>query len=262
MRSQGALFNTWSLLPGLMLAAPLWLHAAPLELRLCIFDQPLSPMTFPDGCGHSLELLRRASASQPVAIRQMVAPRAQCMTRLRSGEVDAMVAAFMPERMDYAAFPMKDGAIDPARAVGALTFSVSRRRGATVRWDGKQFVGLGRQPVGAQPDMLHMDLLRHLNVVVDDSGADLERMFERLAHNRVAAVVTEQGEAATLIARTYRNEIETLPMPFQQTAMYLAVNKAFYRRHPAQIEAYWTAIGQAARTTGYRQYLNGFRPHR
>lgn len=245
-----------------MLAAPLWLHAAPLEVRLCISDQPLSPMTFPDGCGDALELLRRASASQPVAIRQMVAPRAQCMTRLRSGEVDAMVAAFMPERTEHAAYPMKNGVVNPARAVGELTFSVSRRRGATVRWDGAQFVGLGRQPVGAQPDMLHMDLLRQLNVVIDDSGANLERMFERLARNRVAAVVTEHDEAATLIARKYQGEIETLPIPFQKTPMYLAVNKAFYLRHPAQIEAYWTTIGQASRSTDYHRYLNGFRPHR
>lgn len=245
-----------------MLAAPLWLQAAPLEMRLCIFDQPFSPMTFSDGCGHSIELLRRASASQPVAVRQMVAPRSQCMARLRSGEVDAMVAAFTPERMDYAAYPMKDGVADRARAVGDLTFSVSRRRGATVRWDGKQFVGLGRQPVGAQPDFLHLDLLRQLNVVVDDSGADLGRLFERLARNRVAAVVTEHDEAATWIAREYRGEIETLPVPFQKTPMYLVVNKAFYRRHPAKIEAYWTAIGQARGTADYHQYLNGFRPHR
>lgn len=262
MRSHGVFSKRWSLLPGLMVAAPLWLHAAPLEIRLCLFDQPFSPMTFPDGCGHSLELLRRASASQPVAIRQMAAPRAQCMARLRSGEIDAMVAAFTPQRMDFAAYPMKDGVADTARAVGDLTFSVSRRRGATVRWDGKQFVGLGRQPVGVQPDLLHMDLLRQLNVVVDDSGANLGRMFQRLARNRLAAVVTEHDEAATLIARDYRGEIETLPVPFQKTPMYFVVNKAFYLRHPAQIEAYWQAIGQARVSADYRQYLNDFRPHR
>jgi hypothetical protein len=248
-----------ALLPGLMLSGAL--QAAPLDLTLCVFDQPFSPMTFPDGCGLSLELLRRASALQPVAIRQIVATRSQCMNRLRSGQVDAMLAAFTPERAVYGAYPMKGTQPDPGRGVGELNFFVSRRRGGTVAWDGQRFIGLGRQPVGAQPDLLHMPMLREMGGVIDDSGSSVDQVFAKLAGRRVAAAVTEREEGDQLIARKYRGQIEMLPVPFQKTPIYLIVNQAFYQKRQAQIEAYWQAIAQARQTAGFRQFIADFPKH-
>ncbi|USX27689.1 hypothetical protein NHH73_05125 [Oxalobacteraceae bacterium OTU3CINTB1] len=241
---------------GLMLAVSV--RAAPLDLTVCVFDQPFSPMTFPDGCGQSLELLRRASALQPVAVRQLVAPRSQCMNRLRNGQVNAMLAAFTPERTAYGAYPMKGAQPDPGRGVGELNFSVFRRQGDTVDWDGQRFIGLGRQPVGAQPDLLHMPMLREMDVVIDDSGSSVDQVFAKLAGKRVAAVVTERDEGGELMARKYRGQIEMLPAPFQKTPIYLIVNKDFYQKHQPQVEAYWQAIAQARLTPGFRQFISEF----
>ena len=261
MRTKAKVLNGLLSLSALILGAPLPARAAPLDMTVCVFDEPFSPMTFPDGCGQSLELLRRASALQPVAIRQLVAPRSQCMNRLRSGEVDAMLAAFTPERTAYGAYPMKGAQPDPGRGVGELNFSVSRRQGGTVAWDGQRFIGLGRQPVGAQPDLLHMPMLREMNVVIDDSGSSVDQVFAKLAGRRVAAVVTERAEGRELIARKYRGQIEMLPTPFQKTPIYLMVNKAFYQKHQAQIEAYWQAIAHARHTPGFRQFIAEFPRH-
>ena len=246
------------MLPG----APSLAQTAPLGMTVCVFDQPVPPMTFPDGCGQSLELLRRASALQPVAIRQLMASRAQCMHRLRSGEVDAMLAAFTPERAAYGAYPMKGAQPDPGRGVGELAFSVSRRRGGTVAWDGQRFTGLGRQPVGTQPDLLHMSMLREMDIVVDDSASSVDQVFAKLAGKRVAAVVTEREEGGELIARKYRGQIEMLPAPFQKTPIYLIVNKAFYQKNQAQVEAYWLAIAQARHTPAFRRFIDEFPRHR
>lgn len=233
------------LLLPLLLSSPLSAQAAPLSLNMCVFDHPFPPMTLPDGSGQAQELLRRASKLQPVTIRNVVKPRFQCMEQLRTGEVDAMLAAFIEDRTAYSAYPMKDSQPDTSRAVGELNFSVSRRQGGTVGWDGKQFIDLGRQPVGTQPGLLHVSRLRQLNAVIDDSASSPEQVFAMLAQNRVAAVVTQQGEGEQLIARKYRGQIEMLPTPFHVTPMYLIVNKNFYQKHRAQIDAYWDAIRQA-----------------
>lgn len=229
-----------SLLLGLPMLAP----AAPLELKMCVFDHPFPPMTYPDGSGQAQEVLRRASRLQPVQIQPVVAPRFQCMEQVRTGQVDAMLAAFIEDRTSYAAFPMKESQPDVSRAVGELYFSVSRRRGGTLDWDGKQFINLGRQPVGTQPGLLHVSLLRQLNVVIDDSAGSPEQAFAMLAQNRVAAVVTQQGEGEQIIARKYKGEIEMLPTPLIVTPMYLIVNKQFYQKHQAQVDAYWDAVRQ------------------
>jgi ABC-type amino acid transport substrate-binding protein len=229
---------------SLLLALPLWAQAAPLELKMCIFDHPFPPMTYPDGSGQAQEVLRRASRLQPVQINTVVAPRFQCMEQLRTGQVDAMLAAFIEDRTSYSAFPMKDSQPDVSRAVGEMNFSVSRRRGGSVEWDGKQFVNLGRQPVGTQPGLLHVSLLRQLNVVIDDSASSPEQAFAMLAQNRVAAVVTQQGEGEAIIARKYKGEIEMLATPLVTTPMYLIVNKGFYQKHQAQVDGYWDAVRQ------------------
>lgn len=256
MRTKIKVWSAASLVPGLMLTVSL--QAAALDMTVCVFDQPFSPLTFPDGCGQSLELLRRASALQPVAIRRLLAPRSQCMNRLRSGQVDAMLAAFTPERTAYGVYPMKGAQPDPGRGVGELSFSVSRRRGGTVGWDGQRFIGLGRQPVGAQPDLLHMPMLREMDIVIDASSSSADQVFAKLAGKRVAAAVTERDEGMELIARKYRGQIEMLPLPFQKTPIYLLVNQTFYQKHQAQVEAYWQAIAQARRTPGFRQFLAEF----
>lgn len=229
---------------SLLLAFPLLAQAAPLEMKLCIFDHPFPPLTYPDGSGQAQDVLRRASRLQPVQIQTVVAPRFQCMEQLRTGQVDAMLAAFIEERTSYSAFPMKDSQPDASRAVGELNFSVSRRHGGTVDWDGKQFVNLGRQPVGTQPGLLHVSLLRQLNVVIDDSAGSPEQAFAMLAQNRVAAVVTQQGEGEAIIARKYKGLIDMLPTPLIVTPMYLSVNRQFYQRHQAQVDSYWDAVRQ------------------
>jgi ABC-type amino acid transport substrate-binding protein len=229
---------------SLLLGFPLLAQAAPLELKMCVFDHPFPPLTSPDGSGQAQDVLRRASRLQPVQIQIVVAPRFQCMEQLRTGQVDAMLAAFIEERTSYSAFPMKDSQPDASRAVGELNFSVSRRHGGSVDWDGKQFVNLGRQPVGTQPGLLHVSLLRQLNVVIDDSAGSPEQAFAMLAQNRVAAVVTQQGEGEAIIARKYKGEVDMLPTPLVVTPMYLSVNRNFYQRHQAQIDGYWDAVRQ------------------
>jgi hypothetical protein len=233
------------MLLSLLLGFPLLVHGAPLAVKMCVFDHPFPPMTLPDGSGQAQELLRRASKLQPVTIQNVVKPRFQCMEQLRTGEVDAMLAAFIEDRTSYSAYPMKDSQPDVGRAVGDIHFTVSRRQGGKVDWDGRQFIELGRQPVGTQPGLLHVSRLRQLNVVIDDSAGSPEQVFAMLAQNRVAAVVTQQGEGEQLIARKYRGQIEMLPTPFDVTPMYLIVNKVFYQQHRAQIDAYWDAIRQA-----------------
>lgn len=229
---------------SLLLGFPLLAQAAPLALKMCVFDHPFPPLTSPDGSGQAQDVLRRASRLQPVQIQIVVAPRFQCMEQLRTGQVDAMLAAFIEERTSYSAFPMKDSQPDASRAVGELNFSVSRRHGGSVDWDGKQFLNLGRQPVGTQPGLLHVSLLRQLNVVIDDSAGSPEQAFAMLVQNRVAAVVTQQGEGEAIIARKYKGEVDMLPTPLIVTPMYLSINRNFYQRHQAQLDSYWDAVRQ------------------
>ena len=59
------------------------------------------------------------------------------------------------------------------------------------------------------------------------------------------AAAAQQGEGEQIIAHKYKGEIEMLPTPLIVTPMYLIVNKQFYQKHQAQVDAYWDAVRQA-----------------
>ncbi|MBA5690417.1 substrate-binding periplasmic protein [Rugamonas apoptosis] len=235
----------------LALAGP----AAALPLRLCLFDRPLPPLSMPDGSGQVQELLRRAARTAPISIHAVPASRARCLAQLQSGEVDAMLGAFLPERLAYAAYPMTGDRVDESQAVAQARFMVYRRHGSMVSWDGHQFSNLGRQPVGIQPAFLHADLLRQLGVVTDEDSRSTADNLDKLAQHRVAAVVALEGEGGPLVASRYPGEIEALPQPFHVTPMYLVVHRAYYHQHQELIDAYWLSLRLYRLSVDYQQYL-------
>jgi hypothetical protein len=240
----------------LLLCLPLSVCAAEvLPLRVCTFDRPFPPLTMPDGSGQAQELLRRAARHLPLAVNNVMASRPVCLAQLRSGEVDAMLAAFLPERLEYVAYPMQGEQPDEGAALAVARFMVFRRVDSKVDWDGRRFINLGQQPVGVQPGCVHMPLLRQMGVVLEESSRSTADNLGKLAQNRVAAVIGQDGEGSNAIGQQYRGQVEMLPQPFHQTPMYLAVNRQFYLRHPAQIDAYWAAIRQQRATPEYQQYL-------
>lgn len=243
------------LLPLLPLLLALAGPAAALPLRLCIFDRPLPPITMPDGSGQVQELLRRTARSAPIAIHTVPASRASCLAQLQSGEVDAMLGAFLPERLAYAAYPMAGEQADESQAVAQARFMVYRRRGSAVGWDGHQFSNLGRQPVGIQPAFLHAGLLRQLGVVTDEASGSTADNLDKLARHQVAAVVALEGEGGAVIASRFAGEIEALPQPFHVTPMYLVVNRVYYSQHREVIDAYWLSLRQHRLSVDYQQYL-------
>jgi len=228
-------------------------HAAP--LRICIYDHAFPPLTYPDGSGQAQELMRRAAAGLPLTLASTVMPRNECIARLRSGELDAMLGAFLPERLEYSAFPMQGGQPDTGAALAELRIMVFKRRDSSLGWDGQQFVDLGRQPVGTEPGFLHVLKLRQLGVVVDDSGSSVEQMLGKLAQRKVAAVTAQQGEGAAIVHDKFRGEIDMLPQPFLVTPMYLVFNKAYYEQHRALVDGYWNAMRQQRHSAAFQQYL-------
>jgi polar amino acid transport system substrate-binding protein len=229
--------------------------SAPAPLRVCIYDHAFPPLTYPDGSGQAQELMRRAARTVSLTISSTILPRNECIARLRDGELDAMLGAFIPERLEYSAFPMRGDGPDTGAALAELYIMVFKRHDSTLGWDGQQFLDLGRQPVGTEPGFLHVLKLRQLGVVVDDSAASVEQSMVRLTQHKVAAVTAQQGEGAALVRDKFRGQIDMLPQPFEVTPMYLIFNKAFHQQHRALVESYWAALRQQRHSPAYQQYL-------
>jgi hypothetical protein len=220
-------------------------NAQALTLRLCTLDQPFPPHTMPDGSGQAQQLLRQAAKEAGITIDNSFAPRLRCIAKLKAGEVDALLSAFLPERMEYGAFPMAGAAADDSRAVSVVRFVIYRQKGGTVQWDGSAFSGLDQRPIGIQVGLAVSQRLRQTGVAVDEGAKTIEQNLEKLVRGRVQAVVALEGESQPLIDRTYADRIEVLPKAFDATPIYLHVHPSYYANHRAAIEQLWNAVRRA-----------------
>jgi len=228
-------------------------HAAP--LRLCTIDHPFPPHTNPDGSGQAQILLRRAAQESGFVIENSVAPRLRCIAQMKSGAVDAVFSAYLPDRTAWGVFPMAGAAADPARAVGVMRFIVYRQKGGTLQWDGRAFSGMDQRPVGVQTGLAVATQLREIGVPLDEGAKTIEQNLEKLVRGRVQAVVALEGETQPLIEHDYPGQIEALPKEFSLTPIYLHVRPGYYSQNREAVDKLWNAmrrLREGARPSGPR----------
>jgi hypothetical protein len=226
------------LLP-ILLALACDAHA--LTLRLCTLDQPFPPHTMPDGSGLAQVLLRQAARQEGITIENSFAPRLRCIAQLKSGEVDGLLAAFLPERMEYGVFPMAGAAADETRALSVVRYVVYRQKGGSVQWDGSSFSGLDARPVGLQAGLAVAQRLRQTGVTVDEGAKSIAQNLEKLVRGRLQAVVALEGESQPLVERL-GDQIEKLPKALDANPIYLQVGPAYYAGHREAVEKLWQAV--------------------
>lgn len=219
-------------------------HAQALTLRLCTLDQPFPPHTMPDGSGLAQVLLRQAAREEGITIENSFAPRLRCIAQLKSGEVDGLLAAFLPERAEYGAFPMAGPVADATRALSVVHYVVYRQRSGTVQWDGNRFSGLDGRPVGLQAGLAVAQRLRQTGVTVDEGAKTIAQNLEKLVRGRLQAVVALEGESQPLVERLSPH-IEVLPKAFDATPIYLQVHPAYYAANREAVEKLWNAVRRA-----------------
>ncbi|MFA9218656.1 MAG: substrate-binding periplasmic protein [Sphingomonadaceae bacterium] len=229
--------------------------AVPAQFRLCSMDVDYPPYGRVDGSGHLQYLARQAAREMGMKLERSVAPRRRCFEQLRAGQVDGMIGAYSTERAKYVVFPMAAGVPDEKKAVGTPRYSLYRRKGAALDWDGKQFTGLGLGTIGVESGFtIIIEKLRQLQVRFDDGPKSLELNFAKLASGRIDGVIGMEVEADRLLANRYAGKIERAMHPFEQTPLYMMLSRQFQTQYPAATTRYWQALEDYRGTADYRQY--------
>jgi len=227
------------LLTGL-LAWPL--HARAVTLRLCTSEVPFYPYTMPDGGGQFQRRLMQAGDRVGLTVVLSVAPRARCLQNTRTGESDALIGVFTPDRLAWLDYPMRAGRADEERSLGSVRFLLYRRVGSDYGWDGRRFIGMGQQPLGVQFGYQYGVKLAELGVAVDDRATTAEQLMAKLAKGRVALALVQQEQARQVLSQMPGHGIEALEPPFSQQAFYAIVTRSFEQRHPALVDRLWEAL--------------------
>ncbi|MDI4631975.1 hypothetical protein J7U46_02830 [Pelomonas sp. V22] len=231
---------------GAMAVLALMVPAAQaVTLRLCTADSSFYPYTLPDGNGLFQQAVRAAARELDLQVDNRIAPRARCLQDTRSGQADALVGIYAPERRAWLAYPMRGEPPQPdaERGLGAVRFLVYRRIGSPVSWDGQRFLQVGDEPVGVQFGFAYGVPLDRLEVLIDDKATSADQLFAKLDRGRIAAVVMQEAQGRQLLARQYGARIEPLETPFNVLRFYLIVSRDFQSRHPELVNKLWRNLG-------------------
>ncbi len=231
------------LLLVLLLAA----GAPALELELGINGDAEAPWVLPSGDGLSQRLIAAAAARAGVTVRFTALPWQRGLVQLEGGQLDGVVnASHTRAREAFARYPRDPaGAVDASRRLHRESYTLLRRSGDALDWDGTAFHGL-TGVVCAQREFSIVAILRGHSVTVDDQLPDLLGNLEKLAAGRAQGAALSAGAAAAALHNhpELARSIEVLPRPLAVRDYFLILAPTVERRSPGLSDRLWGAIGE------------------
>ncbi len=240
----------------LALLGPLLAQAnAPMPLKLCFEDAPVSPWSMPDGTGLTFELLKRVEKKTGEQLSVSPRPWKRCLEEVRRGDFDgALGAADSAERHAFGTYPtLPDGRTDASRALNEDRFYVYLRVGGAAAWDGKQ-LQVPANGVLIQRGYVVGTMLRARGFVTQEVTGSASDALRQLAAGMFDVTIIQGMEPDRLMQEdpALAGKITKAPVPYVALPMYLLVGKKTYEADPKRIEALWNAIRSVRKTAEFR----------
>lgn len=233
-------------------------------LRFCYEDKSLEPyyrgqgtLVPKDNPGATIEHLQLLVSKIPGLQLQLERrPWKRCLAKLQSGETDAVVASYRPEREDIGVYPMLNNQPDPQRAFSEHQTCLVQRAGSSWRWNGQQVSGIDSlvvaRPLGYAPLLVPgpKQVLMHYTL----SGTmDLEL----LQAGRVHAVTTlcKIAGQSVVSPNILERGLKVLTPALHSNVGYLLFSRQFYQRQRAEAEALWQQLQANKGTEIYQRYV-------
>lgn len=254
MAAVGSRWNTVALGALLFLASALpraQAADAPV-LNLCYERTDVRPWRTEDGRGLNIALLQLVSAQTGVAFNFQTMPWKRCLAQLKANEVDgAFAVSFKADRREIAEYP--GGAVpDASKRMHVDSYVLLRRKGSRIDWDGKVLRNVDGA-IGAQLGYSVTEVLRGLDVTVDEGSQRADELVRKLLAGRLAAAAVGGSDAQTLLAGPYGAQIEALPRPLIEKPYFLILSHRLVARDPQLAQRIWAAVETVRNGAAYRQ---------
>jgi len=233
-----------ALLTLLLVSQPI--QAKNAAIKLCYENESVFPWLVKGGYGVSNYMMDMAAALSGVGIEQVAMPWKRCLASIEDGSsAGGFNASFNTERATYAAYPMANGELDVSRRTDYGSYSLYRRKGDKVSWDGKQLAHL-TGPIGAPLGYSVIPHLKKAGAKVEETGgsADILMKMLILGNFQLLALLTPEGDRH-LGDSKLRGIVEKITPPFSEKPYFLIFNKDYYNKNPAAANGLWSAVATA-----------------
>jgi polar amino acid transport system substrate-binding protein len=221
--------------------------SAQTKMKFAAEDKDLYPTYLGSGTdtlaekpGVTVELIRLVAKDvgiEPVFVR---APWRRCMELLKEGEVDAVInGSYSSARAEFGAFPMQGEKPDDARKSHVWTYTLYRKKGSQISWDGNKFSNLDG-PLGTPLGYSIVADLKKMNVEVDESG-DGEANLRKLSAGRIAGAVLLREATDPLLKKFADLELQS---PVAAKSYFIMLSHQLVKKDPAFAEKFWTRFAE------------------
>lgn len=229
-------------------------------LRFCYEDKQVLPYftgdnsEVPSQPGATIEHLRQATLQSGITLQLIRMPWLRCLQQLENNQVDALVAAYVPERAHYTVYPKRpDGAPDSNKAINRMGLCLAHRYDNPLqqKLTNKSAIITVSRPLGYRP------ITFPANTVLIGAHS-LQQALELVVNGRVDAttVLCQLNGVDAKERHLSMLPVQLLYPPLHQSVGYLMLSRQFYQRYPQQSEQLWQALAPTLNKDNYLQYLN------
>lgn len=230
-----------------------------ITLRFCYEDKQLLPyyagngQHIPDLPGATIEHLRLAATKAGVTLQLVRLPWLRCLQQLEDNSVDALIAAYDPDREHYTVYPKQpDGSPDPAKAINQLGLCLAYRYDNSLPDNIDHPINqiTVSRPLGYKPIPFPQNTLL--------VGANSPQQALEL-------VVSGRVDATTVLCelngiKAKEQHLDQLPVLLLYPALhrsngYLMLSNDFYQRNPALSERLWQSLPETLNKQRYLRYM-------
>ena len=232
------------------------------EMQLCASNQGDYPWVIPERPGLNQLLIERAALRAHIVVRFHSMPWGQCLLRLSTGRMDgAFNSSFLPERLAFARYPMRDGKLDDSRRLMRSGYSLYYRKGSNLNWDGESLSadGVAGVPSGS------FAITRRLQDVgvtnINQQKKQPAQIFDALLEGEfaVAALKSEEGRHLLKTNAVYREHLEQHPLPLHEKNFFLIFSRKYMQQNSLLAERMWAAIAAERESPEYQELVRDFR---
>lgn len=220
------------------------------NIRLCMTDIDVAPWVVSDSSGLINVFLNDLARRLNLSVDYERMPARRCYLELQRGESDATLGSYAPER---GAYPMLGGQPDARRRIVTMSYSLFRPKGAPLRFDGKRISGASL-PIAILQGTSVGDLIKQMDLQVDDSGRQPEQLFSKVLIGRAsaAALLTDSGDLRLKLPE-FAGKLERVDPPLTARAYYLILSSHFVERHPALAEQIWDMVAVVRESPAFKK---------
>lgn len=237
---------------GLVLLQAAWFAQAAEVLNFCYESVDVRPWRTVEGKGLNFDLINAAAAKIGIEIKHEGLPWKRCLSELKANRMDGVFGvSFKADRLEIGAYPGGNSP-DESKRLHTDSYMLLRNKGSNVNWDGKSFTGL-QGAVGIQLGYSVGEMLKSLNVAVDDGSINLRELVQKLVAGRIGAAAIGGSDAKYLSSKepALAKQFDVLPIPLIEKPYYLMLSHGVANNRPELAQRLWRAIEVERKSAAY-----------